>query len=187
MSKQEYKRQFMHMLIGSNFIGLVLWLGVETTLLIAFAMFLLGVFVHLAVKAGFHVPVLYDVVLHIERDHEKHIPAVASTLFVLSVCILLFFFKRPEIVLGALAALAYGDSAATIIGKHFGRTKLISNRTLEGTFGGIVVSAIAIYLIIKNLEVSLIAATLGMLAEYLPIDDNFSVPLATAVALTLLL
>ena len=57
---------------------------------------------------------------------------------------------------------------------------------MEGTVGGIVVATIPLLLLFP-IHVSLITATLGMLAELLPIDDNIGIPHIAAAVLTLLL
>ena len=56
---------------------------------------------------------------------------------------------------------------------------------MEGTVGGIIVATIPLLLLFP-IHISLITATLGMLAELLPIDDNIGIPHIAATVLTVL-
>jgi dolichol kinase len=101
-----------------------------------------------------------------------------------------------------VAVLGFGDPAAGILGRKFGRTPLVHGRSLEGTSAFVLVgsAAAAIALSIGRPEYSLLATALvslaaglcGAMAELFSrsIDDNLSVPVAalggTWVALTLL-
>jgi len=92
-----------------------------------------------------------------------------------------------------VAVLAFGDPAAGIIGRKFGRTPLVNGRSLQGTSAFVVVGTIAaaITLAIGRPEFGLLpilfisgtAALCGALAELFSrsIDDNLSVPAAAFV------
>ena len=80
--------------------------------------------------------------------------------------------------------MSYSDTAAAIIGKKYGKTKIF-NKTLEGSFAFLLTSfiiALAMYPQI-DLKVSLVAIIVATIVEMLPlnIDDNFSVPVTVAL------
>ena len=101
-----------------------------------------------------------------------------------------------------VAVLAFGDPAAGILGRKFGRTPLVHGRSLEGTAAFVLVGSLtaAFVLWVARPEyglgsiaiVSLVAGLCGALAELYSrsVDDNLSIPLAslggTWLALTLL-
>jgi dolichol kinase len=88
--------------------------------------------------------------------------------------------------LGGLCALIYGDSVSTIFGIKFGKHKLIGKRTWEGTIAGML-AALPFLAILFPIQIALATAIIAMLAELLPINDNFSIPIATAIFLSIML
>jgi len=99
----------------------------------------------------------------------------------------------------AVAIIGFADPAAAIIGRRYGRIKLVHGRTLEGTLAFIAVGGLVAFLCVligfPNLAVGTAlllafgAAVAGSMAELfsLRIDDNFSVPLSAGLAVLLLL
>ncbi len=97
-------------------------------------------------------------------------------------------------VLAALGVIVLGfaDPVAGFIGRRWGRTLLINGRTLEGTLAFVSVGALAalVTLLVFHpglgapaiVAMSLAGAVTGGLAELVSrrIDDNLSIPLATA-------
>ncbi len=93
-----------------------------------------------------------------------------------------------------VAVLAFGDPAAGILGRKYGRTPLVNGRSLQGTSAFVVVGSLAaaIALSIARPEfgpiaiffVSSLAGLAGALAELFSrsIDDNLSVPTAALLA-----
>lgn len=96
----------------------------------------------------------------------------------------------------AMAVLGLGDPAAAIIGRRFGRIKLIHGRSLEGTTSFVVagtlgalgvMAAVTALPLGSALVIGLGAAAAGAIAELVShrIDDNLSVPLAAAAGASL--
>jgi len=93
----------------------------------------------------------------------------------------------------ALMVLAFGDAAAAVIGRRYGRVRLANGKSLEGTLGFIGVStlacvaAVAVYYpdvrLLTALCFALGTATPAALAELTSrrIDDNLSVPVAAVL------
>lgn len=181
----EIRRQLIHASLGTLFVLMVYFLGVQTSFYISTAILVLGLLVSSLIYRNVKVPFLGGVVSRVERDYEKHFPGRGALMFVTALLILLvLFYPFKQIVLGAMIVMIYGDAASTLFGKKFGTHK-IRNLTLEGTLGGIFISFLAL-LFLFSPAIALITATLGMLAEYLPFDDNFTIPLVSATVLLIL-
>jgi len=84
-----------------------------------------------------------------------------------------------------MGVAVFGDAASTVFGLKFGKHKIAGKKTLEGTLGGIAASAFFL-LFIFQWPVALAAATIGMIAELLPFDDNFTIPIAVGIMLAIL-
>jgi len=133
----------------------------------------------------------------ISRPHE-HLQIPSSVWYVGALMVGVIWLPQPAIELGALV-LAFGDPAASLIGKKFGRHKLVGQKSLEGSLAlwavGALVSALALPFIAPSLtglailKLSVGSALAAALAELFtgPFDDNLTVPLAAALAATALL
>ena len=179
------RRQFLHLLFGTVFIALIVFFGQRLCLAILIACFLIGIVFSLAIKAGIKIPVFYHLVEKVEREHEKELPGQGAVLFFASAIIVLLLFPSPIISIGALCCLIFGDSASTIFGIKFGRHKLVGKRTLEGTTAGIL-AMLPFLLVLFPAPVAIVTAIIAGLSELLPINDNFTIPIAAAVTLTIL-
>ncbi len=84
--------------------------------------------------------------------------------------------------------LAWGDSASTLVGIYFGRTKLIAGRSLEGAIGFFLVSLIPLFIATPLSEGKIfflaLAATLTEILS--PIDDNLTIPIVSSFLIKLL-
>ncbi len=183
--KTELRRQFIHFLFGSAIIALVAIRGVQESLLAISIAFIVGLAVSWMIKKEVKFPVLTPLVEKVERHYEKTLPGKGALLFFLGAIIAMALFQRQEIVLGALCVAVYGDAASTIVGMRFGRRRIAGKKTLEGTVGGILVSA-GFLLALFQWPVALATAVVGMAAELLPVDDNFTIPIAVGLVLTFL-
>jgi dolichol kinase len=95
--------------------------------------------------------------------------------------------------------LGVGDPLAAIVGRAYGRTKLLHGRSLEGTLAFALSAALACFVAFVVFHPSLgvplalgaaaAAALSGAVAELvsLRVDDNFSVPLSAAAGAWLVL
>lgn len=95
------------------------------------------------------------------------------------------------IVGAAIGQLAFGDAAAALVGKAFGRTKLFGGKkSLEGSLAGLAAGfSVAVACGISP-GASLAAATAASVIEVLPttgwFNDNLWMPVAAAAVLALL-
>ncbi|MDO8647328.1 MAG: phosphatidate cytidylyltransferase [Candidatus Diapherotrites archaeon] len=184
---KEFSRQLMHLAFGIFFIAEILLFGIAASLMTAIALLVFGVILSLLISEGISIPLLHKAVKHVERESEQSMPGKAALVFVLAVIvtIIVFVLQGRAIVLGALIVLVFGDSFSAIVGKKFGKTKIFGKRTLEGTIAGIIAASIPLAFLFHPV-LAFLAALAGMLAEYLPFDDNFTVPLAAGLVLIIL-
>lgn len=131
------------------------------------------------------------------RKNELEGGMTASTIVFASAAFTIFVF-REEIAVVSLLFLSFGDSAAALVGKHFGRIKLVGPRTLEGSLAAfsacLIVSLFTLwvspefgwYFTPATLLAGSLVATLSELF-YLPLDDNFRIPVFAGLAMELIL
>lgn len=144
-------------------------------------------------------PKLNDWVVTVFRPimRNSEVKKLAGTSYLLSgVLLLLLFFPRPIASL-TLLFLAFADPIASYVGIKWGRDKIMGRKSIQGTIAAFAVCATATFSFIvyynflseRVIVVSLIAGVIGALAELIPIwklDDNFTLPLLSAVGLTIL-
>jgi diacylglycerol kinase (CTP) len=131
----------------------------------------------------------------IMREHERE-GFAGTTHLLLGAFLLIWFFPRPIVIL-TLLFLAIADPIASYIGIRYGKDKLIGSKSLQGSFAAFVVCTLAamVYFMYTGLMterlliVSLLAGLSGALSELIPfgkLDDNFSFPVVSALALWLI-
>ena len=110
----------------------------------------------------------------------------ATYVMVSSFFVLLFFDKY--VCITSILIMSYSDTAAAIIGKMYGKTKIFK-KTLEGSLAFFITSLIIILIMVPevNLGLGLVAILAATIVESLPIsvDDNLSVPLVIALILSI--
>ena len=131
------------------------------------------------------------------KPRENRSPTAATYLALASLTVLLLF-GIPAATL-ALAYTALGDPAAGIVGTRYGRLRVrafgrrLGGKSVEGTLAFLAVStAVAAGLwaagIYGTLWPALVGAAVAALVEFLPVplEDNLTVPLASAAVMWLL-
>jgi dolichol kinase len=113
------------------------------------------------------------------REDEKP-SLMGSTYFLFSTILAILLFPKP-IAIASLLILILSDTAAALVGKGIGRTRIFG-KTLEGS-GAFLVTSLLIVWLFPNLNrfAGTLAALGGTLIELLPIrlNDNVSIPLVT--------
>jgi dolichol kinase len=99
----------------------------------------------------------------------------------------MLFFPNRNVVLVSFLYLAFGDAVAALVGKRFGKHKLIGEKTIEGSLACLL-TCFLIGLLFLNWQVALVGALLATAIEIIPwpLSDNFCMPLISAALLTLL-
>ena len=116
----------------------------------------------------------------------------SSTWYVTALLILATFFPLRAAELGVVV-LGLADPAAGLIGRRFGRTRLRTGRSLEGTLTFVAVGtlgALAALIAFHELPwsaritLALVGAVAGAVAELVStrFDDNFTIPLTVTIA-----
>ena len=118
----------------------------------------------------------------VTRDFESHRLTGASYVMIGAFFVLLLF--ESKICIPALLIMSFSDSAAAIIGKLYGKTKIF-DKTLEGSFAFFIVSFIIVLFFIPNIDLlfSLIAIIVVTIVELVPkygLDDNLLIPIISA-------
>jgi dolichol kinase len=126
----------------------------------------------------------------IAHPHERY-RVNSSTWFATALTILGLVFE-PHLCAVGVIVLGIADPAAALVGRRWGKTRLVGQRSLEGTATFAIVAfamSLAVLslwhtdlLVSSRLLVAGGAAIAGALAELFSrrIDDNFSIPLAAA-------
>jgi len=189
--KKEILRKSFHLIFGIIFLLLIYFLGTTPSFWIIVVCFLIGLIIALLHRNGIKIPLFEKIVFSVEREHEKHFPGKAALMFFIAAIILLYFFvSEPNLVLAGLSVQIFADTAAALIGKKFGKHKILSKehytKTLEGTIACFVV-ALVVLLFFVPFEFALIVAIIATIIEFAPINDNLLIPLVVAGALKLLL
>lgn len=138
---------------------------------------------------------------HVSHPHEAH--QINSSTWYATALLGLSLTANPLIMMVGVLVLGFADPAAAIIGRRFGRLKLVNGRTLEGTMAFVLVGGATSFAILSSLgrfvdpTLSLGAwaaltfggALAGGLAELFSkrIDDNLSIPWAAAFGAWLVL
>ncbi|MCB9680106.1 MAG: hypothetical protein H6733_01420 [Alphaproteobacteria bacterium] len=96
----------------------------------------------------------------------------------------------------AVTVLGFGDPAAAIIGRRYGRTQLVNGRSLEGSLAFLVTATLTSSVVLVAARpalpvlpavlAALVASACGAVAELVSrrVDDNLSVPLSAAAGAT---
>ena len=122
------------------------------------------------------------------RSQEQRGGLTGATYYLIGsfLCILLF---DKTLAIVCLCFLTLGDLFAALIGKQWGRIKLFSRKSLEGSLACFIVCT-AIALLMKfHPVVAITGAIVATLIELLPIgvDDNVTMPLISGLAMHILI
>lgn len=130
----------------------------------------------------------------VAHEHESH--RVNSATWYATALLLLALTHEPLWCVAGVAVLGVGDPLAGLIGRRFGKIRLMHGRSLEGTAAFFVSGTLvtfALFVAFHGVGVGpalLLAAAAGLagaIAELvsLRVDDNFSIPLSAAAGVAL--
>ena len=126
---------------------------------------------------------------------------LGTVYFPISLLILVIFtfgiINKPEIGAIGILVLGYGDGLAAVIGKAYGKRKLVNNKSLEGSLTMLFASLIVVVLVLLLTGYGLVTALLiavvisiasTLIELYTPKGlDNLSVPLFSSLLAYILL
>jgi dolichol kinase len=110
-----------------------------------------------------------------------------SFFYILSGLITIILFEKT-VAVSSLFILSIADPLSSLLGSRFGRVRLFG-KSVEGTMAFFVVSFLILRVFSFSVPVALPGAVIASLTELFSsrfIDDNLSIPIVTAVSLTLL-
>lgn len=125
----------------------------------------------------------------VAHAHERH--RVNSSTWYLTALLLLSVLVEPAVSAIAVAVLGFGDPAAALIGRRFGRTRLRAGRSLEGSCGFVAAGSLVAFAVASlllpgtfgvHLLIAVVAGVTGAVVEMFStsVDDNLTIPLAVA-------
>ncbi len=114
----------------------------------------------------------------------------STTLFLAAAALTILLFPRG-VAIAALLFLTVGDPIAEIVGTRWGRLRILRGKTLEGALAGAGACFLAgVPLLLADglgltLPVIAIGAAAAAVTELLPfpLDDNFTIPFGSALAM----
>jgi dolichol kinase len=156
---------------------------------------LVGLFTFLEVSRRFS-PAFNDFMVDrlfgpISRPQERY-RVNSATFYLLALTLIVIFTPLQAACAGALV-LAFGDPLASAIGSRWGRTKLVHDKSLQGSlafFGSAFAVLVGYFLLSapqlawpQALSAAASLAAVGALVELFSdkLDDNFTVPVAVAL------
>lgn len=127
----------------------------------------------------------------ISKKKEKR--GLTGTTYLLISFLLTVFLFEKNIAIAAMTFSVMGDAASSLIGKKFGKNKLIGKRTFEGSVAFFIASLIAgLIFLYFGLEITYGIMFIGILAatiaELLPIqiDDNLTISIVSGLVMSLI-
>ncbi len=123
----------------------------------------------------------------VTRDFESCRLTGASYVMIGALIVLSIFESR--ICIPALLIMSFSDSAAAIIGKKYGKTKIF-DKTLEGSLAFLLTSFVIVIFFIPDIDftfsiIAIIASTIVELVPKSNLDDNLLIPIVSAFIISL--
>ena len=134
---------------------------------------------------GFSLPLISSVTAAVARKRELGHFALGPVTLGLGALLALLLF-RPEAASAAIYALAFGDSASTIIGRFLGRIRpaFLQGKSIEGSLACFAAAALAVFFVFHDWKPALAVGLASFIVDILPLDDfdNLLLPLAAGLA-----
>jgi phytol kinase len=187
-SKNEIARETIH--ASGLFVPIIAALyGINLVAIIISSIVLIYTLSELMRLKGRSLPIISEITRLAASPSEFYGFTFAPIYFALGILLALLFFPFPASSV-AIVVFASGDSAASLLGSLFSKKGLRINRakTIEGSLGGFLFASLAGSFFTAP-WIALFGAAIAMTVEFLPlpINDNASIPVLTALALTIIL
>ena len=182
---REILRQIIHA-SGIFILVLGIFLNPQVLILICIIILVFSEMVFILDKY-YHIPIFSNILTSSKRREDER----GFLYFFIGIISTLFIFSFNIAIANAgILMLILGDSASTIVGTKYGKHKLPFNslKSFEGSLAFFFVSFLSALTLLPVLPVLpvLFGVLVGTITEaYSPIDDNISVPIISALAITL--
>ncbi|MBN2368219.1 phosphatidate cytidylyltransferase [Candidatus Woesearchaeota archaeon] len=193
-NEYEFRRKSVHLLVGIVFVFIINldhYIIIEQLEIILVAALFLSLI--LSIYTKYRRPKLIISFLELfdkPNDLEKF-PAKGMVFYIIGILASIALFDRAT-ASASILILAFGDPAAHLIGRYYGKRKIIINpkKLLEGTIAGIFFGTLAASLFVP-FPIAFFGAAFGMMAEafeleVLHLDDNFFIPFVSGLVMTLI-
>ena len=123
------------------------------------------------------------------RDHEKQGGFTGASYILTTATITIVLFPKA-VAIAAITFIIIGDTAAALVGRTWGRHRLIGRKSVEGS-AACLVSLVLVSFLIPGLPTA--AAIPGAIAATLAeafsgrLDDNFAVPIVSGLIMLLIM
>jgi len=170
----EFWRKTVHMVFGLLITLLIYIVPKESTLLILGVGLLVGLwFIDLEMRK-IRVPLIHQLLFHLERPGV--FPGKGAFYFVFTALVTLIIFPSSVAAQGILI-LSVLDGMATILGLRYGRIRIMNHKSIEGSFGAILVTFIVLLFFVDPVKAAVLSVVAGIVELGSPIDDNLLLPL----------
>ena len=133
---------------------------------------------------GFSLPMISPVTEAVLRKREQGHFAMAPVTLGLGALLALLLFP-PPVAAAAIYALAFGDSASSLVGKFLGRVRpeFLKGKSLEGSLTCVTVSFLAGYFVFREWKTALAVGIVSLVIDALPLRefDNLLLPMAAGL------
>lgn len=190
--KNELARKAVHFL--SLFIILIYFLVSDffnQRVALTFLVMILIIFIefeYLRLEVPRKIPFLDKIWVWTKRRKEKHM--LGGDVFFLLGAILALAIFDPKVAIAAILMTTFGDLVAALVGKKFGKHRIIKNKTWEGTLSELAVNILIGFLVFivspglpfSSWQLWLILSVIALSAVLVEtlvskIDDNLLIPI----------
>ncbi|MBI4406755.1 hypothetical protein HY571_02475 [Candidatus Micrarchaeota archaeon] len=171
-------RQAAHLAVGITSVLAVLFIGLNSAILLMSIIFIGGLLLANFKLLGGKFKII-DAFLQL-MERKTPVPGQGAMFFAAGTLLLLTFARPLEFGLGIIMLHTVGDAAATFIGRRF-HTRLPwnTNKTLAGFVSFTAFGALSAGFFISAPQAFIYAALLAIVESLaLPLDDNAAVPVA---------
>ena len=179
---KELERKFVHIIIGMSliFIGIKIntIFGLMYLKLFLLALTLICLLIDfLIADMKWKIPI-YE---RLQRKHEEQ--GLHAHTYALFAILILFEFVDISIIIAATSMLVFGDAAAAIVGRVFGKHLISETKTWEGTIAMLIVSMLSGSFVLGFNIVSIFTAIAATIAEASvnKVNDGVSIPLVAGL------
>ena len=170
-----FLRKVLHLILGLSLAFSSLLFGLKITLLLVgiFELF----FLYETFKKKHKIGLFLFLVKSFEKEKEMHIKGLALHVFLSSFILSSLVFRNYFVVSLSFFVLSIGDFFSGVVGYYFGKHK-VGELSLEGSLAFFFSTFVFLFFFFRlSLLKAFFISLFSSLSEYLPLDDNYVIPL----------